>query len=276
MNFKVIIPARYQSTRLPGKPLLDIAGKTMIQRVYEAAKLSKADEIIIATDDERIANCAKAFGASVCMTLASHPSGTDRLQEVASILGFDRNDIVVNVQGDEPMIPPALINQVAENLSRNTWASIASLCERMESLDSVFDPNNVKVVFNKQGEALYFSRAPIPWSRNHVSLSSVSLGGTSLNEKTSMKNSVSYEFKGNDLKQQSYYRHIGIYAYRAGFLNEYVKWQPSIMETVECLEQLRALDNGDRIHMDLACEAASAGVDTEKDLQEVRRLFSGH
>lgn len=269
MNFKVIIPARYQSTRLPGKPLLDIAGKPMIQRVYEAAKLSKADEIIIATDDERIATCAKAFGASVCMTLASHPSGTDRLQEVASSFGFDKDDIVVNVQGDEPMIPPTLINQVAENLSKNTWASIASLCEGIESLDSVFDPNNVKVVFNKRGEALYFSRAPIPWSRNHVSLDSVSLSG-----KESLKNSINYEFNPDGLKQQSFYRHIGIYAYRTVFLNEYVSWEPSLMETAECLEQLRALDNGHRIHMDIACEAASAGVDTEKDLVEIRRLFS--
>ncbi len=266
MNFKVIIPARYQSSRLPGKPLLDIAGKPMIQRVYEAAKQSKADEIIIATDDKKILNCAESFGAKVCMTLDTHPSGTDRLQEVASKYGFDDDDIVVNVQGDEPLIPPALINQVAENLSHHSWASIASLCERIDAVDAVFNPNNVKVVFNKIGEALYFSRAPIPWSRNLVTLKSIE----------SMDDSFSYDVNRAELSQLDYYRHIGIYAYRTQFLNEYVTWETSRLESMESLEQLRALDHGHRIHMDFACEPSASGVDTEKDLEEIRQFFSEH
>lgn len=263
MNFKVIIPARYQSSRLPGKPLLDIAGKPMIQRVYEAARLSKANDIIIATDDERIAKCAESFGAQVCMTLSTHPSGTDRLQEVATKLNFSDDDIVVNVQGDEPMIPPALINQVAENLAKNVWASVASLCEHIKQIDAIFNPNNVKVVFNQKGEALYFSRAPIPWSRNNIKLINTD----------NLQASATYDFDSTGLLGLRYFRHIGIYAYRVHFLNEYVKWETSDLENAESLEQLRALDNGHRIHMDIACEASANGVDTENDLQEIRKLF---
>ena len=166
MNYTVIIPARYASTRLPGKPLLEIAGKPMIQRVYEQACKSSAQRVLIATDDHRIADVAAGFGAEVCMTLASHESGTDRLQEVVTQLQLADDEIVVNVQGDEPLIPPAVIDQVATNMANNAKAGIATLSEKITDPDTVFDPNAVKVVSARNGLALYFSRAPIPWYRD--------------------------------------------------------------------------------------------------------------
>jgi 3-deoxy-manno-octulosonate cytidylyltransferase (CMP-KDO synthetase) len=260
MSFKVIIPARYQSTRLPGKPLLDIAGKPMIQRVYESACKSSASEVIVATDDNRIVEACSNFGAKICLTASTHQSGTDRLQEVVEQLSLQEDEIIVNVQGDEPLIAPELINQVANNLAITPWASMASLCELMNDIESVLNPNNVKVVFNKLGEALYFSRAPIPWHRDASTI-------------TEFKNNkVVYKFT-NEFKAANYYRHIGIYAYRTQFLNSFVTWTPAQLEVLESLEQLRALANGNKIHMALACQVVAPGIDTQEDLDKVRQLF---
>jgi len=279
MSFKVIIPARYNSTRLPGKPLLDVAGKTMIQRVYEATCLSDAEEVIVATDDQRIIDACKSFSAKYCMTAKTHLSGTDRLEEVANAFKLKPDQIIVNVQGDEPLIDPALINQVAKNLADNSWASVASLCETMETSEAVFNSNNVKVVFNKVGEASYFSRAPIPWQRQYIEQESTlqsefSLKQLSSSNKNSTSNNNSFTYKDNGIAPKSYYRHIGIYAYRTQFLHDFVSWTPSSAELLESLEQLRALENGSRIHMALACKKVATGVDTQQDLDEVRQLFS--
>ncbi len=247
MDFTVVIPARYASSRLPGKPLADIGGKPMIQHVVERAQASSASRVVVATDDARIEAAVQNFGAEVIMTSDGHPSGTDRLQEVAQILELDDEAIVVNVQGDEPLIPPELIDQVASNLASHEDAGIATLCERIHDPASVFDPNVVKVVFDQQGFANYFSRAPIPWSRSTFSEPTPHLASNS-----------------------EYYRHIGIYAYRVDFLNSFVVWSPSMTEVVESLEQLRALTNGVRIHVDVSCCPPAPGVDTEADLQRVR------
>src|SRR5210317_2186975 len=166
MSFTVVIPARYGSTRLPGKPLLDIPGKPMVQWVWEQASRSAASSLVIATDDTRIREVAEGFGAQVCMTAAQHPSGTDRLQQVAREMAWDDEQIVVNVQGDEPLIPPAVIDQVAANLATRPQAGMATLCEPLETLEELLNPNAVKVVADREGMALYFSRAPIPWPRD--------------------------------------------------------------------------------------------------------------
>ena len=252
MSYNVIIPARYGSTRLPGKPLLDIVGKPMVQRVWEQARLSTADEVVIATDDVRIRAVAESFGAQVCMTATDHPSGTDRLQEVASKLGWADEQIVVNVQGDEPMIPPAVIEQVATNLASNSKAGIATLCESITEIAELLDPNAVKVVFKGNGMALYFSRAAIPWPRDPF--------------KTSMQVMPS---------QGNWYRHIGIYAYRTAFLHEYVTWQPAPLEQLEQLEQLRALYNGLIITSDPMPHPLPDSVDTQADFEAVRARFAG-
>ncbi|SFG41598.1 3-deoxy-manno-octulosonate cytidylyltransferase [Neptunomonas qingdaonensis] len=251
MGFSVIIPARYASTRFPGKPLADIAGKPMVQHVYERACQSEAERVIVATDDDRIADAARSFGAEVCMTKADHPSGTDRLQEVVHSLGFYADDIVVNVQGDEPLIPPRVINQVAHNLKAEPEAGIATLSEPIEDLASLLNPNVVKVVTDARGMAMYFSRAPVPWPRD--------------------------EFSANQQLMPACYswqRHIGIYAYRVKMLNEFVRWAPAPIEETECLEQLRAMWNGARIHVEVADELPPAGVDTPEDLERLRLLFA--
>jgi 3-deoxy-manno-octulosonate cytidylyltransferase (CMP-KDO synthetase) len=260
MPFKVIIPARYASTRLPGKPLLDICGKPMIQRVFEQAQKSQADAIVIATDDQRIKDVAEGFGADVVMTSSDHPSGTDRLEEVVRQLKLSASDIVVNVQGDEPLIPPEVIDQVANNLAAQPSAGMATLCERIEHASEVFNPNVVKVVSNAQGMANYFSRAPIPWDRDLFSALALSGG------KLGAANALSVDAE--------YYRHIGIYAYRVEFLMSYVTWSPSMTEKTESLEQLRALSNGVNIHVDQALLAPPPGVDTEADLLHLRALLS--
>lgn len=259
MTFKVIIPARYGSTRLPGKALEDIAGKPMIQHVYERSSMSEADEVIIATDDKRIALACEKINAKFCMTSANHPSGTDRLQEVVAQLGLHENDIVVNVQGDEPLIDPSLINQVANNLAQCPKASVATLCEKIADFESIMDPNQVKVVFDNRGLALYFSRAPIPWSRN---------GFVSGFEKGSC-NTGCRELENAEV----YYRHIGIYAYRVSFLHEFVTWPISSLEKAESLEQLRALSNGRQIHVEVGEKPSGIGIDTEADLQAVREIM---
>ncbi len=252
MGFSIVIPARFASSRFPGKPLADIAGKPMVQHVYEQALQSEAERVIIATDDERIAQVAKGFGAEVCITSADHPSGTDRLQEVVQRLGFYADDIVVNVQGDEPLVPPRVINQVAHNLRAEPEASIATLCEPISDLASVLNPNVVKVVADARGRALYFSRAPIPWPRDAFATEQ---------GRAQLPAGVNYQ------------RHIGIYAYRVKLLNDFVRWAPAPIEETECLEQLRAMWNGAVIHVDVADELPPAGVDTPEDLERVRALF---
>lgn len=238
--FTVVIPARYGSLRLPGKPLLLIAGKPMIQHVYERAARSGASRVVVATDDERIARAVEEFGGECRMTRADHPSGTDRVQEVANGLGLSGDDIVVNVQGDEPLIPPAVIDQVAENLA-GVAAGIATLCEPILDAGYVHDPNIVKVVADHQGFALYFSRAPIPFDRDGRFDTGLGL----------------------------WRRHLGIYAYRVSFLDEFVTWQPSPIEQAERLEQLRAMWHGVRIHVEDAVESIPPGVDTREDLERV-------
>lgn len=253
MHFSVVIPARFASSRFPGKPLADLAGKPMLQHVYERACLSDAQRVIVATDDERIATVARGFGAEVCMTSAIHPSGTDRLQEVVHTLGFYADDIVVNVQGDEPLIPPRIINQVAHNLMAVPEASIATLSEPIETLESLRNANVVKVVSDLRGMALYFSRAPIPWPRDAFAAGD-----------------------GQTMPQGfNWQRHIGIYAYRVRLLNDFVTWAPAAVEETECLEQLRALWNGARIHVAVADETPPAGVDTPEDLERIRAWLSG-
>lgn len=251
MNFSVIIPARFASQRLPGKPLLDIAGKSMIQRVYECAQRSEASKVIVATDCQRIADAVRQFGGEVCMTSASHQSGTDRLQEVVKTLSLLDDDIVVNVQGDEPLIPAAVINQVAANLEHNPQASCATLSENILSKEDCFNPNIVKVVADNVGMALYFSRATIPWDRDAFAANL---------EKTT-----------NSISGAS--RHIGIYAYRVSLLHEFVAWPMAELEKIEKLEQLRILANGHRIHVQHACEAVPGGVDTAEDLQRLNQLL---
>ena len=248
MAFVVVIPARFASSRLPGKPLADIAGKPMIQWVWQQAMLSGASQVVIATDDARILAACQGFGAEVVMTRPEHNSGTDRLAEVATQLGLAADAIVVNVQGDEPLIPPAIIDQVAANLAAHSEAGIATLAEPIEDVAALFNPNVVKVSCNLKGLALTFSRAPLPWARDAFALSLDTLPA-----------GVPYR------------RHIGIYAYRAGFLHDFVAWGPCQLEDTECLEQLRALWHGVAIHVADALQSPPAGVDTLEDLQRVRR-----
>lgn len=248
--FTVVIPARYASSRLPGKPLQDIAGKPMIQHVWEQARKSSAQQVVVATDDARIVEACRGFGAQVLLTRIDHNSGTDRLAEVAAALGLTPDAIVVNVQGDEPLIPPALIDQVAANLAANPQAEIATLAEPIDEVAALFNPNVVKVTSDRNGLALTFSRAPLPWARDAFAASREQLPA-----------SVPYR------------RHIGIYAYRAQFLHDFVAWGPCWLEDAECLEQLRALWHGVRIHVADALQAPPAGVDTQEDLERVRRLL---
>ncbi|MBK5007182.1 3-deoxy-manno-octulosonate cytidylyltransferase [Pseudomonas sp. S60] len=250
LNFIVVIPARLRSTRLPGKPLLPIAGKPMVQHVWEQARKSGATRVVIATDDASIVDACQAFGAEVLLTRADHESGTDRLAEVAAQLGLPADAIVVNVQGDEPLIPPVIIDQVAANLAAHPEAGIATLAEPIPDPATVFNPNAVKVVSDKRGLALTFSRAPLPWARD-----------TFANGRQQLPEGVPYR------------RHIGMYAYRVGFLQDFVNWGPCWLEQVEALEQLRALWHGVGIHVEDAIEAPAVGVDTPEDLERVRRLL---
>ncbi|MCG9625662.1 3-deoxy-manno-octulosonate cytidylyltransferase [Vibrio mediterranei] len=249
MSFTVIIPARYESSRLPGKPLADIGGKPMIQHVYEKSLQSGADRVIIATDDQRVELAAKQFGAEVCMTSPTHDSGTERLAEVVASMKIASDHIVVNVQGDEPLIPACIIKQVANNLESST-APMATLGVTIENESEVFNPNAVKVVTDEQGYALYFSRATIPWDRD------------------------AYASEPKKHATSPLLRHIGIYAYRAGFIKTYVEWEPSALERIECLEQLRVLWYGEKIHVAPAQEAPPAGVDTPEDLEHVRAIVA--
>lgn len=249
-EFTVVVPARYGSTRLPGKPLLKIAGEPMVAHVWRRACQSQASRVVVATDDSRIRDAMLLYGAEVIMTRADHPSGTDRLAEVAEALGLANDALVVNVQGDEPLIPPALIDQVALRLADDPEASIATLAEPISNVDTLFNPNVVKVVRTLQGRALYFSRAPIPWDREQFTVPPTMLA------------------------TDAWLRHIGLYAYRAGFLAAYRDWPASSLEQLEQLEQLRALQHGHVIQVALACEINPAGVDTAEDLARVRALLT--
>ncbi|MCR4332709.1 MAG: 3-deoxy-manno-octulosonate cytidylyltransferase [Sulfuricaulis sp.] len=244
----IIIPARYDSTRLPGKPLADVAGKPLIQRVHECAAKAGATAITIATDDERIRAAAEGFGARVCMTSPKHRSGTDRLAEVIEKQAIGADEIVVNLQGDEPLMPPELIREVAGKLAAHEDAMVATACHAIHDRESLVNPNVVKVVCDVDGYALYFSRAAIPWPRE------VMAG------------------KGGGTIQA--YRHIGLYAYRAGFVRRYASWPPCPLEEAEQLEQLRVLWHGERIVVHEARAMPEAGVDTPEDLDRVRKYFA--
>ena len=254
MTFSVIIPARFASSRLPGKPLADIAGKPMIQHVFEKARQSGASRVIIATDNKNVAQVAKDFGAEVCMTAEHHNSGTERLAEVVEKLAIADDEIIVNIQGDEPLIPPRIVRQVAENLA-NFKVNMASLAVKIQEPQELFNPNVVKVLTDKNGYVLYFSRSAIPYDRDQF---------------MNLQEPAKAQLAG------VYWRHIGIYAYRAGFIKQYVQWAPTQLENLEKLEQLRVLWNGERIHVELAQEAPEVGVDTAEDLEKVRSILARH
>jgi 3-deoxy-manno-octulosonate cytidylyltransferase (CMP-KDO synthetase) len=250
VKFSVVIPARYASSRFPGKPLADIGGKPMVVRVAERAAKSGAAQIIIATDDKRIAAVVDDHGYQALMTRRDHASGTDRLAEVAAKLGLAANAIVVNVQGDEPLIAPALIRHVAENLAAHRAAAIATAACRIRDARDMANPNVVKVVLDDQGYALYFSRAPIPYARDHFAKGIRTLPPT-----------------------LPALRHLGIYAYRCSFLRAYARLKPAAIERAEALEQLRALAHGYRISVAISSAAPHPGVDTPADLRKVRQLL---
>ncbi len=250
-DFVVVIPARYASTRLPGKALLDIAGKPMVVHVAERAQASGAAEVCIATDDERILNAARTHGQQAVMTEAGHASGTDRIAQVARLRGWADERIVVNVQGDEPRIAPELIREVARMLAQHAKASMSTACHPIRSPAELFDPNCVKVVLDQAGDALYFSRATIPWARDAFA-----------RDRESVPDGLPV------------YRHIGIYAYRCAFLRAYPTLPVPAIERFEALEQLRALWHGHRICVAVTDQSPEPGVDTPEDLDAVRRLFA--
>ena len=253
MSFTVLIPARYASTRLPGKPLMDIAGKPLVVRVAERAQASGADRIVIATDDERIRAAAEQHGFDAILTRANHATGTDRLAEAAVALELDDKAIVVNVQGDEPLLEPTLIREVADELRSHGDASIATACHPIDDLQDAFNPNVVKVVLDHAGYALYFSRATIPWARDAFAAKRDKLPlGLPL------------------------YRHYGLYAYRVGFLRHYPSLTSAQIERFEALEQLRALWHGHRIVVRITTGTPAPGVDTQEDLDRVRALYAAH
>lgn len=254
MDFKVIIPARYASTRLPGKPLLDIDGRPMVVHVAERAVQSGAAEVWVATDHAGVFEAVEKHGFKACMTGAEHASGTDRLADAAEKLGFAADDVVVNVQGDEPLIEPALIRTVAEHLSTHATAVMSTACHALHDSANMFNPNVVKVVLDAEGYALYFSRAPIPYARDAWANSSP-LTSPPIPEGLPV------------------YRHIGLYAYRAGFLKTFSRLEPARIEQFESLEQLRAMWHGYRISVAVTDHVPAAGVDTEDDLRAVRRTF---
>ena len=248
--FQVVIPARYASTRLPGKPLADIGGKPMVVRVLEQARRSGAASVWVATDHEAVLNAVGAAGGDALMTRSDHPSGTDRLAEVVDALGWAADDIVVNVQGDEPLIDPALIAAVAQALADDPEAAIATAAHPIGDAAEFFNPNVVKVVCDARGHALYFSRAPMPWARDAFALARETIPA--------------------GLPAQ---RHVGIYAYRVAFLRHYASLAVSPLEQWEALEQLRALWHGYRIRVLAVATAPAAGVDTAEDLERVRAAF---
>ena len=251
MEFIVVIPARYGSSRLPNKVLCDVSGKTMLQRVWEQAEKSNARRIIIATDDERVETVAREFGGEVRMTAIGHQSGSDRINEIAGQLLLEDTEIIVNVQGDEPLIPPDIINQVANNLDMNPKAGVATLSIPIVEIDDFLNPNVVKVVVDDESFALFFSRAPIPWPRNF------GFSRTKLSR--------------NGLVEGS--RHVGLYAYRVNTLRRFVNQKQSKLEKTERLEQLRFMAHGVKIHVERACCDVPHGVDTKEDLLKINKFF---
>jgi 3-deoxy-manno-octulosonate cytidylyltransferase (CMP-KDO synthetase) len=264
--YRVVVPARYGSTRLPGKALLPLAGKPLIQWVYERARRSGARQVIVATDDERIALAARGFGAQVRMTATTHASGTDRIAEVARREGWGDGEIVVNLQGDEPLMPEALIDQVAALLAAHPGGDIATLAVPLQSVSALLDTNVVKVVCDLQQRALYFSRAPIPWSREGAAREWLSRDG------------LSRDGTSADLVSQTSYagarRHLGIYAYRVAALQRIAALPPSALELTEQLEQLRALEHGMDIRVADAQTTPGADVNTAADLAAVEALLA--
>jgi 3-deoxy-manno-octulosonate cytidylyltransferase (CMP-KDO synthetase) len=252
LRFKVVIPARYASTRLPGKPLLSIAGKPMIAHVCERAQEADAEEIIVATDDDRIFQTVCDLGIKAVMTRADHQSGTERIAEVARQCDWAGTEIVVNLQGDEPLVPPVYIREVASALAEQKQAGIATLAAKITDSGEVFNPNAVKVVLNKAGFALYFSRAPIPWDRDAF-----------IHECGKPKLSG----------KMPYLRHIGMYAAKVDFLNRYCSWDSSTLESIESLEQLRILWHGEAVLVKIVDKSPPASVDTHEDLMRVERLL---
>lgn len=250
--FTVLIPARYASTRLPGKPLADIAGRPMVVRVAERARASGAARVVVATDDERVKRACEAHGVEALLTRADHPTGTDRLAEAAALLELPAEAIVVNVQGDEPLLAPALIERMARLLARHGDASIATACHAIDDPSEAFNPNVVKVVRDARGYALYFSRATIPWARDAFAADRASLP------------------PGLPI-----FRHYGLYAYRVAFLQRYPTLPPAPIERFEALEQLRALWHGHRIVVDVTDGTPAPGVDTPEDLERVRAIYAG-
>lgn len=249
--FIVGIPARYASTRLPGKPLRELAGKPLIAHVIERARESRAESVVVATDDERIAEAARSAGAEAHLTDPECVSGTDRLAQCAEALGWPEERIVVNLQGDEPLLPGRWIDRAAGALARHQEARVATLAAPEHDAAAVFDPNVVKVAMDDDGLALYFSRAPIPWHRERFR-----------------------DPQDNLPEAGTWFRHIGLYAYRAGYLKQFADMTPAVLEQVEQLEQLRVLAAGDRIHVSIVETPPPPGVDTENDLRRLESLLS--
>ena len=260
MDFHVVIPARFASTRLPGKPLLPIAGKPMVVRVAEQAAKSGAQQIWIATDHQPIIAAVHEHGFKACLTHAHHASGTDRIAEVVEQHNWPDDTIVVNVQGDEPLMPPALIRAVAQHLHHHPECAIATACHPIHDEASMRNPNIVKVVLDKNDNALYFSRAPIPWPRDVFAANSFT-PALSRGEREPLPGNLTV------------LRHIGIYAYRAGFLRTFRQLAPAAIEQIEALEQLRALWHGYKIGVTVTADAPPGGVDTEADLHAARNTF---
>ncbi len=253
MSFVVIVPARYASVRFPGKPLIDLGGKPMVVRVVEQARKSAASRVVVATDDLRISQACRTFGAKVVMTADTHTTGTDRLSEAAEKLGLTPETIVVNVQGDEPLIPPEAINAVAALLQKNADAAISTVCHAIHSREEFFNPNVVKVVMNDRGEALYFSRAPIPYARDAFANDSARTGPLP--------------------EGLSAFRHIGLYGYRVSFLARFPTLAHAPLEKTESLEQLRALHHGERIAVGIFDAPLPPGIDTPEDYAGLKLQF---
>lgn len=252
MRFSVLIPARLASTRLPDKPLADIAGVPMVVRVAQRARQSGTERVVVAADDARIVSACEAHGVEVLLTRTDHPSGSDRLAEACVQLGLADDEIVVNVQGDEPLIDPALIDAVAETLASHPDAAMSTAAHAIDSLEDFLNPNVVKTVLDARGNALYFSRAPIPWWRD----------GFAKNGPTALPTSPAP------------LRHIGIYGYRAAFVRQFPSLAPAPVEATEALEQLRAQWHGHRIAVHVSAHAPGPGIDTPEDLARVRALFA--
>lgn len=269
--FVAIVPARLASTRLPNKPLADIGGRPMVVHVAERARLSGATAVIVATDSQQVFDVVTAHGHVAMLTRADHPSGTDRLAEVATRLGWDDDTLVVNVQGDEPLIDPALISGVARHLAAHADCAMATAAHPIASMQEIFDPNAVKVVIDANGVALYFSRAPIPWFRDHYT---ATVERDRAEDETVRFSVTALASNRRSDADDVVYRHIGIYAYRAGFLRRFPTLSVSPLERAESLEQLRALWHGNRIAVTVTESAPPPGVDTPEDLERARAAFA--